>query len=393
MFSKTIKQHAEKHVVLSSYSHGEILSGEIQSGISDEIYTPLICGNKMSCGCKHMFYHVEPCSHLYALINSKPEYINKVIIGESMRPRFVKTKLKAIQRLVKGIPVGSPIGVYGSPEAGKSTLTIQLMFELLAKRKTHKNGLIIDTEGSSFTISEWLDTFNDRYDLGAEIVFVRFEVNEKAVGRGYSKKIKMIYDPPKFESPTIFVFDVRNVEDLLTLIGKSSTLTISPKGKIDLLPDSKLFKTDFKDSLLYEIIEKYKIKALCLDSISYPLQTFGMSRSNFPVRAQAANWIMSAVHNISERLELCSFVVAHQTLDPADTYSKPEFTGGKAVLHALKFILYIAAKASSHTPKTDVPNRGKNDRELWNKRHPSKEPFGMYQMMTLTNEGFVDKEL
>lgn len=393
MFSKITKKNAEQHKVLSSYSHRDVISGEVQSGLSGNIYTPLICNGIMSCGCKHMFYNLKPCSHLYALLNSNEQYINKYIIGDKMRPRFAKTKLRAIRRLIKGIPVGSPLGMYGSPEAGKTTLAIQLMFELLSKRKTHKNGIIIDTEGSSFTISEWLDVFNERYDLGAEVVFVTFDVVEKAVGRGYSKKIEMIYDPPKFNSPSIFVFDVRNVEDLLTLIGKSSSLSISQKGKIDLVPDSKLFKTDFKESILFDVIEKYNIKAMCLDSISYPLQAFGMSRSNFPARAQAANWIMSAVHNISERLELCSFVIAHQTLDPADTYSKPEFTGGKAVLHALKFILYISAIATSHTPKTDVPNRSKADRELWNKRHPSKPPFGMYQMLTLTDEGFVDKEM
>ena len=184
--------------------------------------------------------------------------------------------------------------------------------------------------------------------------------------------------------------DIRNIQLLLTMFGKGAKLDVSDSGKIAIKADKKFWKTDITEAPLYEIVEAQRISGIVVDSISYPMQIFSNSRSNFPERATASNWILAPLHNISETHYVCSMVIAHETIDPMDTYGHPDYTGGKAVKHSLKFIVYMSVDATSNTPPTGVKGRPKNVRELWLKRHTTKPGWKQVVFIKLTEKGYSD---
>jgi len=365
--------------------------GLVRSNISGKLYTPSIINGEAYCSCKCLYYTERLCSHVKTLIR----LLNTNIIGESeMIPKYIPTSIKAINSLMGGLPVGSAIGVYGTPASGKSILTTQMMYEIIKYYKTEKNlkrsAMIIDTEGGSYTTHGWHGIFNKRYGLDIPLVFVKLNIETRKVGKGESQKINIKYTPEKFKRPALFVLDIRSIEKMLQLVGRSATLHMSRSGKISLEPNDKLWVKEISQAPLTKIITENKIKGLVVDSITYPTLEFGMERQNYPVRSEAIGWLMASLNNITEEKRLITFVVSHETVDPIDAYAHPEIVGGKALKHALKFTIYVAGKATSRTPHVDNAIRTKATREIWMKRHPSKAPMSMYRFIELSPEGYVD---
>lgn len=398
--SQRQKKTAQRHTIIDIHKSKHSIYGIIQS-INGNIYTPFVHYTVATCGCKYFYYTQSICSHLYKLLQNNTHYINQ---GEhKMIPRYTKTSLEGINELMGGLPVGSPTGIYGHPASGKTIFSNQMVFEMMYKYKNQeqRNGLIIDTEGSTHTLVGWHKIFNKKYKLKTDIIFIEPKVIKTKAGRGYSRKLELTYsllkknktteiDPEDIENQTLFVMDIRNVKKLMIMLGRGSHLVVSKKGKITIKADDKFWMTEIEDTPLYKLIKENNIKVLDLDSISYPMQIFGNERMNFPERATASNWIMAPLHNISEELNIVSFIIAHETIDPSDAYGKPEYTGGKAIKHSLKFILYMSETTSSNTPRTNLQYRPPTVREVWNKRHPVKMGWAKPVFINLTDKGFVD---
>lgn len=398
--SQRQKETANRHKILKIHKAPNSIYGILKSA-SGNIHTPYVHYSQPICGCKYFYYTNSICSHLYKILQHNEHYINK---GEhEMIPRYANTSLEGINSLMGGFPIGSPTGIYGHPASGKTIFSNQMVFEMMYKyrNKEQRNGLIIDTEGSTHTIVGWHKVFNKSYKLKTDIVFIEPKIIKTKIGRGYSRKLKLIYsllkkskiteiDPDDIENQTLFVMDIRNVKKLMIMLGRGSHLVVSKKGKITIKADDAFWMTEIEDTPLYQVIQNNNIKVLDLDSISYPMQIFGNERMNFPERATASNWIMAPLHNISEELNIVSFIIAHETIDPSDAYGKPEYTGGKAIKHSLKFILYMSETAGSNTPKTNIQYRPPTVREVWNKRHPTKMGWKTPIFINLTDKGFVD---
>ena len=391
MISKQLKESSHNHKIIGKvHSTEHSIYATVQSCNSGELYTPYIHYGDINCGCQKHYYSQKICSHVMTLLNHNPKFKEKVFVGEKMIPEYIRAaRLKAINRLMGGIPVGSPVGIYGKAQAGKTILAFQLLFEVLNKNPS-QNAIVVDTEGSSHTLAEWHPKFNKRYKMESDLVFIETKIEQRKVGRGFSYKLKYDYTPKTFKSPAIFILDLRSIEKLLAILGNGANIEMSKNGKISLKADQKFWVNEIESSPMYKILDDNNVKGMMLDSISYPLQIFGVARENFPSRAQAASWIMSPLHLLTEERRMCTFITAHESSDPADAYARPSYTGGKAVMHSIKFMLYISEKATSKTPRTDYSSRDENTRELWNQRHASKPPWKQYQFIKLTSSGYRD---
>lgn len=403
MRSKAILRRAKKHSIFCTNKTKNSLYSIVKS--KNGLHSVVISDDHYSCSCKYFFYRDGMCSHLVALSIYNKEYnkyMQRFLKGVKMIPKYIPTSLTSINELMGGLPRGSAIGVYGTPASGKSIMTIQMLFEIIKYYKTLseekkdksllKNCLIIDTEGGSYTIDGWHKILNKRYGLNTSLVYVKMAIETRKVGKGESLKVVLKYTPKKFITPAIFVLDIRSVEKLLQLVGRSASLTMSNSGKIGLEPNNKLWVKDINQAPLSKLIRENNIKGMVIDSVTYPTLEFGMERTNFPVRAEAIAWMMSSLNNITEENGLISFIVSHETSDPVDQYTTPEIVGGKALKHSLKFTIYMSGKATSKTPHTDNSNRTKATREVWMKRHPSRPPMSMYRYIELTPRGYVDYE-
>lgn len=378
---------AKKHYICSVKLSKHSIYGIVKSHKSKKCYTPFISYGNYSCGCENFLYTQRVCSHILALlydnIKRNRKYFEEIIVGGTeMKLRYIKTSLEGFNDLVGGIPIGTPIGLIGHPEAGKTILTVQLIHELLAK-KTDKNALMIDTEGSGDTVVGWNEILNKRFETNIELISAKV-INE-------NDKFKLEFTPKKWDDQAIFIFDLRSLKRLLRFFGRGARIKISNNsGKIGIKADSKTWVTEIEEALIYQIVEDYNIKGITLDSVSAPLKIFGTEQENYPARANCANWLMAPLHDISETFKLCTLITLHETLNPTDMYAKPSFAGGNAVAHSLKYVMYMSEKATSHTPHTDNKNRGITVRELWNKRHPTRAPFSQYRYINLKSNGFVD---
>ena len=158
------KENAKCHRIINIIKHEHSIYGIIKSR-TDNTYTPYVNHTEMMCGCKYFYYTNSMCSHLFKLLQFNKNYLNK---GEhEMIPRYTKTSLEGINSLTGGLPIGSPTGIYGHPASGKTIFTNQMIFEMMYKyrKKEQRNGLIIDTEGSTHTIVGWHKIFNKAYKL------------------------------------------------------------------------------------------------------------------------------------------------------------------------------------------------------------------------------------
>ena len=301
---------------------------------------------------------------------------------------YLPTDIRAINYLVGGLPVSTELLLYAPQEAGKTILTMQLAFDVM--KLTGKSAVILDTEGSEFTHREWVDTFNRRYGMNAELVFLDVcvvPVEKKKKGFGFSiSSSNENYE--KIDRQKLIVVDVRGITSLLPLLGRYVRFETSDAGKTSI----KSLKGDMEEqpweTQIAKIIQKNNVGFLALDSLTRPVDQLVPSKSNLPARAQATQLLLTQIDILAHWFKIPVVVTAHETYDPMDAFSKPEPKGGKNVGYAFKFVLYMSWKPTSHTPH--VERREENTREIHLKRHPSKKAFGVHQIIELTNDGFVD---
>lgn len=298
---------------------------------------------------------------------------------------YLTTELQAINNLMGGIPVGTMCGLCGAHEAGKTIITIQFAMEAMKVRGG--NALILDTEGSGYTYTDWVEKLNARYGMEAEVVPVTLNLKESKSGTSLELK-----PDKKVDNHAIYVLDERNLQTILKLLGRGCNFINSDtSGRFSIKIDSETWEDDVRETPVGKFIGKHSVTYMAMDSISYPFLEFGNQRENFPARSQATGWLMGALQQLANRFNLIQFGVMHQSIDDQDIYSRPKVLGGKNVSHSYKFIMYINREQSTHTPPA-WKKRPKTVRELRLLRHPSRAPWERAVYMNLTHEGMIDIE-
>lgn len=360
---------------------GGILSGVV-IGKSGETYEPYIKkSGRYSCGCKAGRMRGILCSHNVALLLSvgkkAKNFIEAIItsdekISSVFEPKYVSTPLENFNSLVGGLPLKTGVILFGQYEAGKSILAYQLSYTF------DGNIVLLETEGKRYTYLSWIPVFDDVYKKETQLVKVDVRLDEDFL-------CDVRYTPEEFDADvrTIFVLDIKDIETILSLFGRSSYIDISDEGKLTLKPIKGGWTSVF-ESPIGELIDSNDIKLLIYDSITNPILEFGYEQPSFPARhAAATRWLLQT-NKLLERYNLSFIGIVHETINPAaDRFHKkpPRPVGGKAVGHGFEFDIYVEVS----------DKKGKeNDRKLYVTRHPRIPPWGESTEFELTDEGFVD---
>jgi hypothetical protein len=210
---------------------------------------------------------------------------------------------------------------------------------------------------------------------------------------------------------TLFALDCRFVEDVLAFFGRGVAMEMSEKkekintvdgkktetrgGKFTLRPISREWQRDIWDSPVGQFVTKHNIRFFAIDSVTNPMQEFGTERENFPARANATNLLMLRAQLLTERLDLIGINIMHQSVDPANPWTRPQVLGGKPILYNHKYLLYIQHEKDFRTPsiKDLGIEKTKTTRMIWLMRHPSRQPWVRPIFFNLTSSGFVPLEV
>lgn len=295
---------------------------------------------------------------------------------------YVETDLDNLNSLTGGLPKGSLLGIYGQATSGKTILTTQAAWNTMKTRDG--NALIIDTEGSLPTHREWAERFNDRYDLDVSVDTVIANT-----GSG-QPSLKAEQDS---DGSSLYVVALSDIQDILALHGREAKITASG-NKMDLERGGS-WSADPAESPIAEWCQAHDVVFTAYDSVTMPLTIFGSGQQNFPARSMATQWWMLTAQFLAQRLDLVSVCTMHRTASPSG-FDRAQATGGKAVLHNLKTLLYLEHKSDndkhSPSPPTKFPRDNDHGRYVWLARHPSRPEWERCVLLNIGSEGFEDYE-
>lgn len=366
----------------------------IVPGSSGDPHCCRVCfDGTLLCDCQG-FYYRNTCSHLKALAESVPseqareallssveganEDINMTLQPEELS---IRTSLPPFNEMMSptgdenhplaGIPRKTGIGIAGRPEAGKTTLTFQLVHEVLRKEGEGSNAILFDTEGSIHTYYGWHDAFQTRFGIDTEIVPVK-----PIIQNGEVKKFE--HDRKPEADHQIFLLDVRDLTKILTLHGRPAKIG-TEDGKMKLEPNGR-FPDDIRDTPIGQFVFQNNVDVISYDSVTNPLETFTNRQQDRPTRAKATAWWMLQAQSLAEERDMVQFYITHLSKNPTNPYDRPDIIGGKNVKHQIKFSIYLR-------------NASDNERAMKLFRHPSKEPWTDEWYMDLqTGKGMVEIE-
>jgi len=322
-----------------------------------------------SCDCEDALYRKRICKHVVKVLldprnRDIAEEFLRAVMGGKKAGKFVKfhsSGLKEIDKISMGIPEGYLIALFGPPESGKTILAYQIMGNVI---KGKGNLLVLDTERAYPMYEMWLDKFFDGYDI--HIV----ELGKKLPQGNY-----------------VYVYQVEDIVELLSLHGKSARVKVSDKGKVELVPD-KGWTISIRDTAIYELCENGNVAGIIYDSVTEPVEEFGTAQQNLGARNQAYKWVLTTASKLVESRKMFGIAIFHETVNPTNPRDPPKIKGGTGVKYNIKMALYISRDRTSHTPKTE--SRPKHVREVWVARHFNLPPWVEYGEIELTAQGFKD---
>ncbi len=319
---------------------------------------------------------------------------------------FLETDLKNFNSLVGGIPLNSLFGIFGAHATNKSILSYQLSYSFF---NVGSNALLIDTEGGSgeHALSPWIRAFNERYKLNVEIARIKYEwdwnnkVNKWSVDREIKK-----------DKTYFFVADLRTIFKILAFFGVQVHLEVSkstrpkdrktgelgdPEGGGQLTirflgPGS--YEDNIRDTPIGQIVAKFGIKFVLIDSITNPVELFVSGQVNRPGRDDTQGLWFQQLQSLACDMGTTIIGTFHMTWDPTnqyDPYGKP--VGGKAVGHNFKYILLLQAfRGSGGKDSRSLDAEKKLRRKMLLLRHPRKPMLTERYSIRLSDFGFTDCE-
>ena len=273
------------------------------------------------------------------------------------KPRFEEleglvSEMKVFSELIGELSTEYIHAVYGASQSGKTTLLLQLLYEV--SHRTGRPTLLYDTEGGARRfVDEWEPVYRKMYPLAQ--VHVRLRRNYKAILRDHGHTVQTAMSGDKAKS------DAAKMKT-------GGKMTLKRVGEADPSP-------------LMEAVLQEKYAMIVYDSFTEPMTFFGADQQNFPARSTAWNlWFIEAM-SISDTGNCVVFGVHHMTQNPADPYAREMMSGGKATRHVSKIQLHVkkfAAKGISNYRKVALV------------RHFCKPPDVYVNYVKLTDNGYVD---
>lgn len=273
----------------------------------------------------------------------------------------VQSDMISLSDMVGKYPDYALMALYGKSQAGKTTLGIQMMYEI--SHKTKRPALLYDTEGGiEAFVDAWHDKLIKRYpDAKIDIRYQR-DIWDILRDHGQMVKIKQSADDKKTEKA------------MMNTSGKLSTV---------------LLKEMDGDSPMKKLVLKNNYSAIMYDSFTMPFKWYGTNQQNFPARGDAQYLLLKDIQklqdlNTDDKLPSSRIILVncHATKNPTNKYVIEEMSGGEAIQYNCKVILFL---------RYAQPELRLRYRRLILMRHPAKEANKHSGILKLTDDKcFVD---
>jgi len=306
------------------------------------------------------FHYKGYCSHLKVFTK---EITKLAEVRDNMETVNTPISIKGMNSVLQGgIPKGTLLGLYGSPQSGKTTTGIWSNFDLM--KETGKNLLYIDTESGIAT--QFLPILVKRYNKrnGTDFGIKHSKIDFKTWLGTPTDNIpyRDITDTDKEQY--IRVVDVPNIYQLLLFVGRPANIDLASNKPSLKLRNENLFQFIW-ESPMGKLLDGQldggdEYLGFVLDSFTNVMKIFGSETQNFPVRDTAQSIVLSQLSELlSENFEMYGTVIVHASKPPADVSAKPKPVGGKSVGHAFKYIVQFSSPKSKdlNTSVTILPYR------------------------------------
>ncbi len=271
-----------------------------------------------------------------------------------------------------GLGEESMVHIYGPYQAGKTILTIQLIYEILSQDNV--SALYIDVESSlknNFIVEDRLNAFKERFKFEAKIASVGIEKYARSSKRRDRKSISELkrifetvldeleieYDKDdltdalhvflkqyelkvdKSEKKCIYVLDGIQLNDLYKLLDIDAEVSsIGQKIEIKVKRQG-----DPITSPLSKFIRKNNIKVIVIDSLGSLLKNLPTGLSDLPARAVALNLLLTSLMKLTTFYKLIVIVTNHESVNPTKDNIRIYY-GGIAVGYSFKYSIHLARK-------------------------------------------------
>ncbi len=228
--------------------------------------------------------------------------------------QLVKSDLENINSLIEGYDTQIPLAVYGVAKTGKTLFGIQESFWLM--KQTGKNALFFSTEiGIDRYVEKWEPVFREKFKVPDTLKFI-------------------IKECPPQDGHLVLI---------LKEFGKHLKMEMSEHGKVDI---SFLKRDD--ESPIEKLITKENIGILVIDSLTKPFKSeeFAGVLKNLPSRATGVTIWLNAIHTLTLKHKLLTFVTHHASLDPTKPYALAYMTGGSDINYDFKIQIYMEQSKS-----------------------------------------------
>jgi len=331
----------------------------------------------------------------------------------------LQTRCKAADALIDGgLATGTITQVFGEKALGKSIFSLQAAF---ATAVNGNSAVIIDTEQSyhSYLLPYWKERFSRRFGKDVTVQEVELKKSPKfskknpisrsqlvtalsgtlnELGVSYTDvQIDEMADlvSPEYQvdlevnEPSVFVFQIPDVVELLLLHGIVARKDVSKGGRVEL----RLQQTPVYESALHNIVSESKAKLVIYDSISAPFKATFPSTQDLPARSSGIAMLLSHAQRLCIEFGISVVTTSHVSIDPINEWDRRPY-GGVILGHDAKFSLELtkndAKRDRKEMAKTAInPEDAKGStRGIWIQRHPAFEDYSKSGYAKLDDEGF-----
>ena len=318
----------------------------IKSKNGNHVYSSQFTPDVEFCTCVGNRVH-KHCNHMDLLLQYIKQYGEPVIMNEGL----VQTSLKGLNNITGGLPYGLPMGFYGPPRSGKSTIATWALMDVM--QSSGQNGLVLDSEKglAVHALPDLISRFNayNKTDYG----LVHKRIDYKTWVKKPSSIIPYITITDTDKEQSLSVVDVGNIKEILLLVGKPHKVQLDGAKPKLTGEHFDLFPNDW-DTPIAQILDNPNSEdeycGLVLDSLTHLMKEFGVSGQSFPVRDTAQSIVINQITQILNTLDnTVGMVILHASRPPMDSAAEIIPVGGKAVGHGFKYSVRFAVKQ-----KTDL---------------------------------------
>lgn len=299
---------------------------------------------------------------------------------------------KAFQDLMGGLPRGTITGFLGAPEACKTVTAAQIGVETAISEGG--NFLILDTENKFHQHLALASAFTTKFGKTVNLVEVEFKL--RSVGQGDNEKKVVDWeflDEVDPKATTMFLVHCPDIVPIMVMFGRGVELKIYDSGKFKVMMDKSAYADSIQEAPFSKFIEKNKIKAFLVDSVTNPLDEIPAVGENFPARADLTQVLMLQVHKTAQTYEMPIITVFHESKNETGQFSKQlKVEGGKGISYTVPFMVYmLRVNEPGLLPKGALKPKtlASNQRAMYVARHAHNRPWVQVRYLKVNETGMV----